>query len=230
VAERQSASRRRGRPPRIGVDDIVRAVHEIGVENATMRRVAEHLCVSVPGLYHHVGNHDELLALVARSALAGTRPPRYRGQHWATWLRSYAGYVRTALAAEPALLEKFLSGAVSDDGEMRYIGEALDVLADHGLGPDEAMSVWAAVSAMAIGSVTEAHREHVNAEGGRPWPTRLAAATAHAAPSDLPTLRAIAASGYDPFGVRAFDEHLSLLLAGVTAQYGLAPEPRRRRR
>jgi AcrR family transcriptional regulator len=218
----QPDSLRRGRPPRIGADDIVRAVREIGVENATMRRVADHLGVSLPGLYHHVGNHDELLALTARSALAGAPPPRYRGEHWATWLRTYAGYVRTALAAEPALLEKFLSGAVSHDGETEYIGEALDVLAAQGLAPDDAMSVWAAVSAMAIGSVTEAHRERVNAQRGHPWAARICAPQSTA-------LRAVAASGYDPFGADAFDDRLTLLLAGVTARYGLPPEPTGRR-
>ena len=224
------SSTRRGRPPRIDQAAIVHAVQEIGADNATMRRVAAHLGVSLPGLYHHVRNHDELLALAARSALTESPPPRYSGQHWAVWLRTYARYVRTALAAEPALLQKFLSGDVSGDGEMEYIGEALDVLSAEGLDPDDAMSVWAAVSAIAIGSVTEAHRERVHADRGQPWLARIFATTARRSPSEFRALRAVAASAYDPFGEDAFDQRLTLLLGGIAAQYGLAPEPTRDRR
>nr|CRL75405.1 TetR family transcriptional regulator [Mycolicibacterium malmesburyense] len=202
----------------------------VGAENATMRRVADRLGMSVPGLYHHVANKDELLELAARHALTNSPPPRYDGQHWAVWLRTYARYVRRALSAEPALLEKFLSGAVSDEGEIDYVAEALDVLHAQGLSPDDAISVWAAVSALAIGSVTEAHRERVNAESGQPWPARIAAATARRGPSEFPTLRAVAASRFDPFGDGAFEDRLTWLLAGICEHHRLAPEPVRPRR
>lgn len=189
-----------------------------------MRRVADHLGISLPGLYHHVKNQDELLRLAARGALNQSPPPVYSGEHWATWLRSYATYVRTVLASEPALLEKFVSGAVTDDGEMDYIGTALDALAVVGLAPEDALAVWAAVSALAIGSVSEAHREYLQAETGRPWPVRIAALMARRQPSQYPTLRAIAESGYDPFDDAAFQQRITLLLSGIAAQYGL-PAP-----
>jgi AcrR family transcriptional regulator len=198
---------------------------EIGIENASMRRVAERLGVSLPGLYHHVKNHDELLRLVARRTLADSPPPRYEGQHWASWLRGYASYVRSALSAEPALLEKFLAGAVHNEGEIEYIGDALEALHAQGLKPDEALDVWAAVTAMAIGSVSEAHREQVHAENGEPWLARIFAAMTRHAPTAYPTLRATAQSGYDPFGDRAFDHRITLLLNGVAARYGLSMEP-----
>jgi AcrR family transcriptional regulator len=54
---------RRGRPQRIDLDAITEAVLELGTENATMRRVATRLGVSLPGLYHHVKNQDELMRL-----------------------------------------------------------------------------------------------------------------------------------------------------------------------
>src|ERR1043165_7723087 len=105
---------RRGRPPRIDHSAIVAAVREIGTENVTMRRVAEHLGISLPGLYHHVKNQDDLLRLATESALVMSPPPRYSGEHWATWMRSYASYIRTVLASEPALVEKFVTGGVRD--------------------------------------------------------------------------------------------------------------------
>ena len=217
---RQDAPRR-GRPPSIDRAAIAEAVLELGTANATMRRVAERLGVSLPGLYHHVKNKDELLRVAAEHALVANPPPRYAGQHWAHWLRAYAAYIRTALSAEPALLEKFLGGGVKDDGQMEYIAHALDALRDQGLDPDQAMSVWAAVTAMAMGTVTETHRERVQAERGQPWLARIFAMTARSAPQAHPTLRAIAASHYDPFGDGSFDERITLLLNGIAAQYGL---------
>ncbi|OAN40607.1 hypothetical protein [Mycolicibacterium iranicum] len=54
-------------------------------------------------------------------------------------------------ASEPTLLEKFVSGVVTHDGEMDYVGAAPDALAAVGLAPEDAIAVWAAVSALAIG-------------------------------------------------------------------------------
>ncbi|WP_273736294.1 TetR family transcriptional regulator [Mycolicibacterium septicum] len=216
---------RRGRPPRIDKRAIVAAVLEIGTENVTMRRVAERLGVSLPGLYHHVKNQDDLLRLATESALVNSPPPRYTGEHWATWMRSYASYIRTVLASEPALVEKFVTGGVRDEMEMECNGDAVEALAEHGLAPDDAMAVWAAVSAMAIGSVTEAHREHLHAESGQPWLARIFKLTAKRPTSDYPTLRAIAQSGYDPFGEDSFQQRMTMLLNGIAVQYDLPPEP-----
>jgi AcrR family transcriptional regulator len=219
------AAPRRGRPPRIDQPAIAAAVLEIGAENVTMRRVAEHLGISLPGLYHHVKNQDDLLRLATESALVNSPPPRYTGEHWATWMRSYASYIRTVLASEPALVEKFVTGGVRDDTEMECNGDAVEALAEHGLAPDDAMAVWAAVSAMAIGSVTEAHREHLHAESGQPWLARIFKLTAKRPASDFPTLRAIAQSGYDPFNEDAFQQRMTMLLKGIAVQYGIPPEP-----
>ncbi|MGK2870584.1 MAG: TetR/AcrR family transcriptional regulator C-terminal domain-containing protein [Mycobacterium sp.] len=202
----------------------------IGTDNISMRRVAEHLGVSLPGLYHHVKNQDELLRLAAEGALVKSPPPGYDGEHWAIWLRTYATYVRNVLAAEPALVEKFVSGAMPFDMEMDYVGTALDALAGHGLAPDDAMAVWAAVSAMAIGSVNEAHRERLKADDGQPWPVRVVQVTVRSDASAYPALRAIAKSGYDPFSDESFQQRMTLLLSGISAQYGLTPEPARGRR
>lgn len=215
---------RRGRPRRINSEAIAQAVLDVGAERATMRRVAERLGVSVPGLYHHVKNKDELLRLAARRALGDAPPPRYAGEHWAAFLRTYANYVRGALSSEPALVEKFVGGQVADDGQMEYVAHALDALGAQGLEPDQAIEAWAAVTALAMGSVTEEHRERILADTGRPWTSRIFALTARSGPGAHPTLRAVAASGHDPFGDEAFDRRITLLLNGIAAQYSLDPD------
>jgi AcrR family transcriptional regulator len=212
---------RRGRPPRIDRSAIVKAALEIGTDGMTLRRVATHLGVSLPGLYHHVRNQDELLSLVTEGALTESPPPRYAGEDWATWLRRYATYIRTVLAAQPALLEKFICGVANPDGELEYVGEALDALTSQGLAPEQAIAAWAAVSAMAIGSVSEAHREHLQASTGQPWLARIITLIGRRPASDHPALRSIAESRPDPFGAEAFQQRITLLLSGIAVEYGL---------
>ncbi len=216
---------RRGRPPRIDKSAITEAVLAIGTANVTMRGVAQYLGVSLPGLYHHVKNQDELLRLATQAAFARFPPPLYAGEHWATWVRGYASYLRTVLAAEPALVEKFIGGGVPVDGEMEYIAHAVDALCEQGLTPDEAITAFGAVTAMAIGSISETHRENVHAAGGHPWLARIFQLTARSDASRYPALRTLANSGYYPFDQTAFQQRMTLLLSGIAAQYGLPPEP-----
>lgn len=218
-------STRRGRPPRIDRDSIIEAVLTIGAAKVTMRGVAEYLGVSLPGLYHHIKNQDELLRLAAEAALVKSPPPRYDDMHWATWLRSYASYIRSVLAAEPALVEKFVSGAVPIDGEIEYTGNALEALRSHGLAPAEAITAWSAVTALAIGSVSEEHREHLHARDRQPWQARVVALIARSDASRFPALRALADSGYQPFVEEAFQQRMTLLLNGIATTYGLSAEP-----
>src|SRR3954454_12890200 len=98
IAPRDGAPRPVGRPARIDRDAIARAVLEIGFDDATMKRVAEHLGVSVPGLYYYVRGRDDLLRVAAEYSLAQTVVPEDRGQHWALWLREWAEYMRAAMA------------------------------------------------------------------------------------------------------------------------------------
>jgi len=214
----------RGRPRRIEPDAIAQAVLDMGLENSSMRRVAARLGVSLPGLYHHVKNQDELLALATRRALQISPPPVYQGQGWPVWLRSYAHYIRDTLSSEPALLEKFINGAADHDGEIDYVADALDALQGVGLEPEAALDVWAAVTAIAMGSVSEGHRERVHSAAGRPWLSRVFGVIARREPGECSALRAVAQSGCDPFGEESFDRRLSLLFGGIAVRYGLSAQ------
>ena len=69
-----------GRPARIDRDAIAEAVLELGLDGISMKAVADHLGVSVAGLYHHVSNRRELLVLAAERSLS----PRRRRRTWAS--------------------------------------------------------------------------------------------------------------------------------------------------
>src|SRR3954471_24589766 len=98
---RSSSDRQRqrvGRLARISRPAIAEAALELGLDDdLTMKRVADHLGVSVPGLYHWVRGRDDLLRLAAEHALSRVHLPEDIGQHWATWLREGAHYIRDAL-------------------------------------------------------------------------------------------------------------------------------------
>src|SRR5205085_1841085 len=87
-------------------------VGHVADDDLTMKRVADHLGVSVPGLYHWVKGRDDLLRLAAERALSRVRLPTDTGQHWATWLREWARYTRTVLAERPELLNQFVNGGL----------------------------------------------------------------------------------------------------------------------
>ena len=212
--------KRIGRPPRIDLAAIADAALAIGFDRVTMRRVAEHLGVSVPGLYHYVKGRDDLLRLAAERALSRVELPEDHGQHWAEWLRSWARYIRGALKAQPELVEHFVTDGLDDDRLLEVIGRALDVLEREGFDFDDAMSAWETVSSLALGTAVEDIREQISVEAGRPWATRVSAALARRAPEELSTLRALAATAYDPRLDDRFEERLTTVIVGLAVRQG----------
>src|SRR4051794_5335215 len=65
-----------GRPPRISRALIAEAAHDIGLDEVTMRAVAERLGVGIASLYHHVDGRDDLLRLAAEHGAARARQPQ----------------------------------------------------------------------------------------------------------------------------------------------------------
>lgn len=220
VAPRDGAPRSVGRPPRIDRDAIARAVVEIGFEDATMKRVAEHLGISVPGLYYYVRGRDDLLRLAAEYSLAHTPMPVDEGQHWARWLREWARYTRSSMA-EPELMELYRSGGVDTDRMVDVIGSTLDVLCRHGFEPDQALSAWDATSSVALGTAVADLRERALTEAGRPWFARLHAALARRDDEAQPTLRALVASAAPVDRDTAFEDRLTAMLIGIAVRFDL---------
>jgi len=219
------AARPVGRPPRISRHDIAAAVLELGLDDLTMKRVADHLGVSVPGLYHYVKGRDDLLRLAAEHALARVRLPEDTGQHWATWLREWAHYIRGVLATQPELVNQFINGGLDDDRLMEVIGRTLDVLHRDGFEPKAALEAWQAVSTMALGAALNDIRERAAEDDGRPWMARVFASLARREPTDLPTLRSIVAGGHDDARDPAFENWLTTVLVGIAVRHGLRVDP-----
>ena len=219
-----ATARQVGRPARIDRDAIADAVLEIGLANASMKAVAEHLGVSVPGLYHHVRNRNELLLLAAERSMATMALPEHRGEHWAEWLRQWGRYSRSAMVEEPKVFEQYLAGAVSWERLVEVADHVIGVLTRQGFTPLEALAAWDAVGRLALGAAAEALRVEQASRAGRPpiaeWHRILAAA----GPDELAGARAVLETR-DWDLAAAFEDELTTLLVGIAVRRGEHWEP-----
>jgi AcrR family transcriptional regulator len=207
-----------GRPPRIDRDAIAAAVLDIGLDRSSMKAVAEHLGVSVPGLYHHVRNRKELLLLAAERSLAKMRLPEDRGQHWSEWLREWSRYSRASLVDDPELFNQYLSGALSWDSMVEVVDSVLRVLTRQGFSPVEAKAAWDAVGRVALGSVADTIRQRAAAESGRPRAAELHRILARRDRDDLAGVRAVV--DWAPHPEEEFEAELTTLLIGIAVRRG----------
>lgn len=220
-----SASKRKvGRPPRIDRTAIADAVLELGLEHSSMKSVAEHLGVSVPGLYHHIRNRKELLLLAAERSLSQLRPPRDRGQHWSEWLREWGRYSRQAFVDEPEIFAQYLRGAISVEVMVEVEDSVIRVLAAHGFAPHDALAAWSAVGRLAVGAAVDAIRWQAATDAGHSQLAELRRVLGERPPGDLPGIRAAldtSASGLED----QFEQDMTTLLAGIAVRRGEPVEP-----
>jgi AcrR family transcriptional regulator len=217
-------ARQLGRPPRVDRAAIARAALEIGLDQVTIKQVAERLGMSVPGLYYYVRGREGLLALAAEHSLAEMELPEDRGQHWAEWLREWARHTRNAVISRPELLPLYTAGAIPAERVVEATGRALDGLHRSGFSPEEALEAFRTVSAFALGSAVEDIRATQDAEAGSPWIAQVHSALARRRPDEVTTLRKLVAAGDAPEPEQVFEERLTTVLAGVAARRGTPVE------
>jgi AcrR family transcriptional regulator len=208
-----------GRPPRIDRERIARAAHDIGLADLTVKGVAEHLGVSVAGLYHHIDGKDDLLRLAAEYSATRVPTPVDHGQHWSLWLLEWATYNRNAFIAEPALLGQYLEGAISAEAIADNADAILGLLVRDGFTILEARDAYDLVTSCAIGSAVTATREARAARAGRPIVAEHLRVLAQRDPAELPYLRLLvsesAAATQAPFVSR-----VTTVLIGIAIRRG----------
>ena len=219
----RSGRARIGRPPRLTQEMIVEAAHEIGLDNMTMKGVADRLGVSVPGLYHHVRGKDDLLRLAAELSAGRIRVPDDHGQHWAEWLFVWALFNRSAFVADPGLIKQFTDGAI---GAERTAAEH-----EHGVGAagqagihDPRRAAWCTGSSAKWRSVRPSSplKEQQAAATGRPTLAELHRVLALREPHDLPYLRSMLADAMSnaTTSLQEFHERLVVVLKGIACHRG----------
>lgn len=218
-----SARKRIGRPPRIDRETIARAVVEIGFDEVTMKRAADHIGVSVPGLYHYVKGRDDLIRLAADYAVSAVDLPVYSGQTWQEWLREWGRYVDRSMSDRPEVFQHFLTAGLDDGRVLEVMGTAIERLVEAGLTPGQAIEAWQAVASVALGAAANRIRERAATEQGHPWPSRVHAVLARLDPDQFPAMHEIAAA-HLPRSGDALERQLDIVILGIEARLASAKD------
>lgn len=139
-----AAPARRGRPPKVGRDQIVDAAAQAGLDSFTMQGLAEDLGVSPATLYSHVAGRDEVIALVESRLDHAIRGFATEATEWRGWLTDFAGLVRREFGSSASTVLT----ATRDEASMRIdVGEpGLRLLMAAGFSSVEAAyAVWLVV-------------------------------------------------------------------------------------
>jgi AcrR family transcriptional regulator len=141
---------RRGRPPLLGVHDIVAAAVRLadsaGVRAVTITAVAADLGVSPMGLYRHVSSKQELLLLVQDEGAGDPPAVDLPSQQWREGLRRGALALREVHHRRPWLARLPVTGPPSGPREVAWLEVALHALRGTRLSPSERLSTATLVS------------------------------------------------------------------------------------
>ena len=207
-----------GRRPRIDRMMIARAASEVGLDNLTMKAVADFLGVSVAGLYHHVEGREDLIRLGAEYSAARIPVPIDHGQHWTAWLLEWAHFVHDAFVTQPALLGQYLSGSIAVDRMVPHMDAMFGVLSRQGFSPVEAFEAYGLVNDCALGSAVAEIRQ-MKSPGTHRQPFSEYSGILAEQPNDaLPHLRRVALS---TTGMKSqFGDRVRTLLIGIAVRRG----------
>jgi AcrR family transcriptional regulator len=212
-------ARARGRRAKVSRQAIAEAVIAIGFDEASIKTVAGHLGISVPGLYHHVHGREHLLSVASQYVLDQGRLPTCEEHSWPEWLREVGNYLRAHWAERPELVIQYMSGGnVFADGVADF-QTVLETLGQWGFSVVEAFSAFCAVGHLALGTAMDDIRERTILRAGHPTLAQMQAAIA-LDPDGLATLRQLLSKLDSRSADSLFDENLTMILRGIAADRG----------
>jgi len=130
-----------------------------GLDALSLPRIARHLGVSAPSLYHHFSDKSEILGAVAREIVRRTAVPRRRpGTDWREWFVALSVNFRQAVLrhrnAAPLLLQHMPRDVLTDVYE-----QAAAFLAESGVPAGLHVQLLDGLETLSLGaSITEAVR------------------------------------------------------------------------
>lgn len=151
--------RKRGRPARYDLETILDAALKIldedGVEDLTMRRVADAVGMGAMTIYGYVRDRDELLDAVVRRALAKLGGDVDAGRP-VERIKAAVRDIHDGLREHPGVLALLASGRVPGPALDHVREHLLAILRDAGMSPERAMVALSVLYSYAIGcAVTE---------------------------------------------------------------------------
>src|SRR5438445_6863012 len=121
-----------GRPPRVNAQAIITAAIEIGLEEVTLKQVADRLDVGVATLYRHVHSRDEMVRLAAFQLTLARGMPEGAAGHWSEVATRYAETLFESFIAEPQLIGELLKGRIGPHAEVDVLEQFLGAMSQHG--------------------------------------------------------------------------------------------------
>lgn len=132
------------------VDEAMQIADEGGVEAVSLRRLAARLGVTPMALYHHVGNKDELLDLMADRLLDALDPSAWEASTWQDALRGMGTRFLRVTAEHPAA--PFLLSRPFDSTRARRVSETLLATLDRaGFTQKDAVRLLQVLTGMLLG-------------------------------------------------------------------------------
>ncbi|HEX6487364.1 MAG TPA: TetR/AcrR family transcriptional regulator C-terminal domain-containing protein [Candidatus Dormibacteraeota bacterium] len=187
--------RTRGRPRVIDRERIVAAALEVGLENLTMRRVAEHLGVDPSALHYHVPNRDALLEAVASTVLEVAIDDRWTppdDASWQEWVRAFAIELRRILRVHTPLALYFRFPTGPGAGGLEQFDRFLGSLYRAGFPEPVVAMATTYIAQMVFMSVRD---EVLAAEGGHPQDIEFARKLDEVPAPELGNIRRLLAAG-----------------------------------
>ncbi len=145
-----SSSSTRQAKQRLAADDLTRdAVVDValsladteGLENVTIRRVAQHFSVTPMALYWHVKNKDELLAAMGDQVFAELRLPPRSELPWDQQYRALLEALLAALRAHPGAVRLAGERVLRCDAGRELTERALGLLRGTGLAVQQSSDI-----------------------------------------------------------------------------------------
>jgi AcrR family transcriptional regulator len=190
---RPQETKRLGRPPRVTPAQIAEAALAIGLDQATIRNVAERLGMSVPGLYHHVRTREELLAMAAAHSMGEVPLPPDDGQTWSEWLLEYGRFVYDALIDQPEIIGQILAGTYSTIRLAQHLERVFEVLEARGFTVEEAYLALRRLNDAVIGAAANEIGRRSMIRAGHPSIDDLGRAVQALGPSTVPLVEQLLA-------------------------------------
>jgi len=195
---------------------ILDAALELGLDDLTMTRLAQHMGVSVTVLYGYVKNRDDLLKAAIARATLDHEFPHDNGQHWSDYMAGYASALYGMLIQNSQLISAFMQGGLGPQTQVEQAEVWMQALMRRGFAPEDAARLHRAVGQLVIGcAVARLHAKAVQASGSsheRELDRAIKARDAR----ELPALHRHSKVLVEP-SYGNWEEPLSWLLLGVAA-------------
>jgi AcrR family transcriptional regulator len=208
-----------GRPPRVSAQAIIKAAAEIGLENVTLKQVADRLGVGVATLYRHVSSRDEMVRLAAFQITLKRALPDSGSAHWSELATRYAESLFESFLAEPQLIGELLKGRLGPHAEVDILEQFLAAMEPHGFDSVQAAQLFHALGMITIGAAASAIGFKASEADRQPWIAEMRRTLAERDADELPRVRRVLPALLEYESI-PWLPNLQKLLAGIAAARG----------